>query len=97
MENKHYNCDQCANKNSLLCELCSQVISPNNKEHKPRFYVALSDVKSPNAEVDIPHIKGQELKKKAIAIERYLLDGIPIPLQLVMEYNELAEGDQNRE
>ena len=97
MKNKHYNCEQCANKNSILCEICSQVVSPNIKEHKPRFYVALSDVKSPNAEVDMPNIKGRELKKKAIEIERYLLDGNPIPIQVVMEYNELAEGDQNKE
>ncbi len=94
---KLYDCGSCVNKSSPLCELCTQITSPGGKERKPKYFIALAEVKSPITQIKFPHARGRETKRRAITIAKYLCDGLPIPIRVVMEYNVLTEREMKQE
>ncbi len=85
-----FECNNCANRRSPLCELCTQVTSPDGTKHKPKYYVEFTG-DSGKYDVDgrpITNPRGEECAKK---LERYLREGSPLPVALVMEYNKFAK------
>jgi hypothetical protein len=94
---KHYECETCANINSPLCDLCTRINSPSGKERKPKYYIEFSKVTSPITQIRFPLVKNKEFKRQAITIARYLCNGKPIPTSVVMKYNELAAKEKAEE
>ena len=87
-----FECTRCANRHSPLCELCTQVTSPDGTKHKPKYYVEFTGVNGryagckPNRPFNSE--RGEECAKM---LERYLSEGSPLPVALVMEYNKFAK------
>ena len=91
---KHYDCKTCVNRNSPLCELCTQITSPSGKERKPKYYIGLVEVAPVVPELKVPLGLNSELEKRAIDIARYLGAGLPIPTRVVLEYNRKTEQEE---
>lgn len=85
-----FECTRCANRRSPLCELCSQVTSPDGTEHKPKFYIEFAS-ESGKYDADARPFKNERGEACAQRLERYLREGSPLPIALVMEYNKFAE------
>lgn len=81
-----FECKRCANRRSPLCEICTQVTSPDGTEHKPKFYVEFNDVVGKTTQ-ELGE-RGQSCREM---LERYLSNGMALPVALVMEYNKFAE------
>jgi hypothetical protein len=94
---KHYDCKTCVNRGSPLCELCTQITSPSGKEHKPKYYIALTEVFPTAVQIMFPYYKPKEQKRAALAIAKYLCSGVPIPTSLVLEYNKLTERKETKQ
>ena len=77
----------------MLCELCTQVTSPSGKVSKPKYFVEFTGVIRRYADGDdgtsrrrpLPTERGEECAK---LLEVLIEDGEPLPVSLVMEYNE---------
>lgn len=82
-----FECTRCANRRSPLCELCSQVTSPDGTEHKPKYYIEFEKVMPLSAKRELNE-RGEEC---AEMLEMYLNHGWPLPVSLVMEYNAHVE------
>lgn len=82
-----FECKNCANRGSPLCELCTQVTSPDGTEHKPKYYVYFNSVIPFSAKRQMEG-RGEHIAK---ALEMYLRAGWPLPVSLVMEYNRHTE------
>lgn len=79
MDIKIYNCSDCVNQNSPLCELCYKIDSPSGNSTKPTYFVSAT-------EIVVPAHKNIKAK---------IVDNIsrnnPIPINWVMEYNKFVE------
>lgn len=93
---KHYDCKTCVNRNSPLCELCTQITSPSGKEHKPKYYIGQSDI-------TVFGGRGGSYQritadKETERLAKYLLDHLlaraPLPTSVVLEYNRKAEKEE---
>ena len=92
---KHYECETCANINSPLCELCTRISSPSGKERKPKYYIERQEVAPSVPELRIAYGLDRKLEGIAITIARYLRNGVPIPISVVMKYNELVAKEKD--
>lgn len=97
MEAKQYDCSTCVNRNSPLCELCTQITSPSGKERRPKYYMRIMELEPFAPELKVPLGLNTELEKRAITIARYLGAGLPIPIRVVLEYNKIAERKTDKE
>ena len=93
MENKHYDCATCVNRNSPLCELCTQILSPSGKERKPKYYIGQVEVEPIDPELKFD----SEVERRAFLIAKHLISGLPIPIRIVLEYNKLSEKNIKKE
>lgn len=84
-ENTYYECSRCANRRSPLCELCTTVRSPGGKESKPKYYIEFTGVTRMFARRNELSKRGEECRMK---LSEYLVFNEPLPVSLVMEYNE---------
>jgi hypothetical protein len=95
-ENKHYDCKTCVNRGSPLCELCTNITSPSGKEHKPKFYIAQSEVQSVGGR-GMFHEKPSDdpqTEKLAKYLMRLLCQRVPLPTSVVLEYNQKTEKEE---
>ena len=74
-----YNCKECANRGTPLCNECSSITKPSGEETRPTRFVKLI----PIGKVD----------KLIINIAAYIDRKKPIPLGMVLEYNKLTSED----
>jgi hypothetical protein len=78
-DKKIYDCNECANKATPLCNECNSITSPSGRMTRPTNYCHL-----------IPLDRESRLHNN---ISAYLKAGKPIPLAMVIEYNEITEED----
>ncbi len=93
---KHYDCRTCINRNSPLCELCTQITSPSGKERKPKYYIAQSDIvgvggRSRYHETPTSDPETETLTQYLMAL---LCKRVPIPTSIVLEYNRKTEKEE---
>jgi hypothetical protein len=74
-----YNCTECANKGTPLCNECSSITKPSGEETRPTEFLHV--------------IPLSEKEKTESNIRAYLERSKPIPITLVMKYNELHEEE----
>ena len=78
-----FECNNCANRHSPLCELCTQVTAPDGTEHKPKYFITLTEF--------MPSGQFRRLEGRAETcaelLELYVRSGWPLPVGIVMEYN----------
>ena len=84
MENKNYNCADCANRRTPLCNLCRHIKKPSGSVSKPTMYVGMR--------LEINADRSIRAKNLATLIEGYIRSGMTIPTAVVLEYNKLTEG-----
>jgi len=74
-----YSCEECVNKNSPLCELCYKIDQPSGSTTKPTYFVSRGEI--------------TVMKKQtaAILIVENIINRLPIPINLVIEYNKSIE------
>ncbi len=84
MENKKYNCADCANRKTSLCELCRHIKKPSGSETRPTMYVGMR--------TDTNTKRTVEAGRLASLIEGYIRLGLSVPVAVVIEYNKLSEG-----
>lgn len=97
MENKHYDCKSCVNRNSPLCELCTQITKPSGKKTKPRYYIAQKEI-MPVGRIDKLSCErftsDKETDRLAGYLINYLLVRAPLPTSVVLEYNRKTEKEE---
>ena len=95
MDDKHYDCKTCVNRNSPLCELCTQITSPSGKEHKPKYYIGQSDITVFGRRGSYQRITAD---KETERLAKYLLDHLlaraPLPTSIVLKYNRKTEKEE---
>lgn len=74
-----YNCKECANKGTFLCRECSTITKPSGKETTPTHFVKLTPI--------------GKIDKLVINITAHVERKKPIPLGMVIEYNELTSEE----
>ena len=78
-----FECNNCANRRSPLCELCTQVTAPDGTESKPKYFITLTEF--------MPCGQYRRLERRAETcaqlLELYVRSGWPLPVGIVMEYN----------
>lgn len=78
-----FECSNCANRHSPLCELCTQVTAPDGTESKPKYFITLTEF--------MPSGQYRRLEGRAETcaqlLELYVRSGWPLPVGIVMEYN----------
>ena len=74
-----YDCKECANQATLICNVCSTITKPSGTETRPTQFVKLK-----------PFSKAE---KNAVTLKAYLDKGKPLPLAIVLEYNELTSEE----
>lgn len=103
MEKEKYDCRNCVNQGSKVCERCNTIVSPSGRTSKPTCYTTLedslirikiSDIIAPSAMLK-PRKIHDELRADDIckAMIRCMNDRKPIPIEWVEEYNELRTKD----
>lgn len=85
-------CMTCANRRSPLCDICTYIQSPDGSAREPRYYVKLRGSFAKETECGGEAInrplsseRGEECAKM---LEGLILNGDPLPIALVMEYNQ---------
>lgn len=81
-----YKCEECANKLTPLCGICSQIRTTRGVLRRPKYFVALTRM-----DVEGGNICTAPKSELVRAIETFLDAGVPIPLALCITYNHLAE------
>lgn len=76
-----YNCRECINFDTILCKHCFFVSSPGGYEAAPTHYVERKS--SQNAK------QSKEAEQLRLALDA----GEPLPLSVVMRYNEIGGKD----
>lgn len=84
MAGKKYSCAKCANKNTIICDCCVRVEAPSGKESKPTLFVRYKDLP-----------KQSYAESYGGIIRRYIDAGIPIPLILVVKYNQYTADKED--
>ena len=78
-----FECSNCANRHSPLCELCTQVTAPDGTESKPKYFITLTEF--------WPCGQYRRLEGRAETcaqlLELYVRSGWPLPVGIVVEYN----------
>jgi hypothetical protein len=74
-----YNCKECANRATLVCDKCTSITKPSGAETRPTEFVKL-----------IPLDQKEKLKVNILA---YLERGKPIPVAMVFEYNDISSEE----
>lgn len=74
-----YNCNECANKGTFICNNCSSITKPSGEETRPTQFVKLT----PIGDVD----------KLVVNISAYVDRRKPIPLGMVLQYNDLTSEE----
>ena len=82
-----FECKECANRGSVLCELCTTITHPDGEESKPNYYIEFNSVVPFDAKRDLQG-RGENI---AVALEIYLRAGWALPVSMVMEYNRRVE------
>ena len=74
-----YNCKECANAGTLICNNCNSITKPSGDETRPTEFV---------------HLVPLSAKEKSESnIRAYIDRSKPIPLSLIFQYNELHEEE----
>lgn len=93
MEAEKYKCSMCANQQSPLCELCSVIKSPSGREHKPKYFVGITEIALPlNKTVEKDALVGL-----STAIQSYANSLQTIPIVTVLKYNALLNLSKSEE
>lgn len=79
-----YDCANCLNSRTPICELCSQITSPSGKVSAPTYY-------SPDK---LGRIESKELAALTSKIVLRLATGNPVNLSWIIRYNDLLTGDK---
>ena len=74
-----YNCNECANADTIICDKCTSITKPSGEETRPTEYVHL-----------VPLDKKERL---TVSIQAYLERGKPLPVKMVLEYNDLSSEE----
>ena len=74
-----YNCKECANAGTIICNSCKSITKPSGEETRPTEYVRFNPL--------------TEKEKSVANILAYFERRKPIPIALVMQYNELHEEE----
>ena len=74
-----YNCKECANAGTLICKKCTSITKPSGDVTRPTEFIHVVPL--------------SEKEKTESNIRAYLERSKPIPLKLVMKYNELHEEE----
>ena len=81
-----YECSNCTNRQTPLCKQCIFINKPSGAEDKPSLYTPLH-----------PNIESRDITARESAIMAYLVEKLeqhlPLPIALVMIYNQLSGGD----
>ena len=90
MADKEYNCIECVNKATPLCNMCRVIKSPSGRESKPTYYVALTTIQLGE---NVEHVTTQDEKTEGMAwiIAQHLNIRVPIPTSIVLNYNRQVE------
>ena len=95
METKRYECTNCVNRATPICEICTRIIKPGGKETKPTYYIAQSVGFSSGDErkrYDAP-MKAWKTEELASYLMRMLRLRIPLPTSVVLIYNRKSEKE----
>lgn len=79
-----YECANCLNVNTPLCEFCNQVTSPSGKLSKPTRYQGANGGK----------LESKELASLSHRIALRLATGNPVHLSWIIRYNQLVSSDK---
>ena len=92
---RHYDCRNCVNRASPLCDLCIHVQTPSGIDaKKPTYYIAQTLVVNSDGTFKYIHDKPtDDLEIEALACRLIAMLGqrVPIPTGLVMAYNKKTE------
>lgn len=93
---RRYECETCVNQASPLCELCTHIITPSGKAHKPKYYIARSEIVSIGGRNPYQEIPAGDPQTDRIAryLMRLLCRRAPIPTGIVLEYNRRTEKEE---
>lgn len=96
LKDKHYDCRSCVNRLSPLCELCTQITSPSGKEHKPRYFIAQSDIISVGGQARFAEHPTDDPRTEKLAkyLMRLICERVPLPTCIVLEYNRKTEKEE---
>ena len=93
---KQYDCRTCANKWSPLCKLCSRVVSPSGKERPPKYYVDVRAV-TVIGQRNSAEKTNDETEALVLELVRSIFARKPLPLAIVMQYNETVSNKDEQE
>lgn len=79
-----YNCKKCINNGSGLCRYCYQITSPGGEEAPPTYYVENKQSSD---------VQGTEEHK---LLQKALEEGRPLPMAVVIRYNERIGGRNDK-
>jgi hypothetical protein len=84
MENKKYSCTECANRRTPVCKVCHTIETPSGTPKRPTYFVPYQMLPPKTAAGSYADI-----------IMRYVIEGIPVPMVLVMKYNQFASEKED--
>ncbi len=79
-----YNCKECINFRTAICKYCYQISSPGGYESPPTYYVEHRS--------SLEARQSKEAEQLRLALEV----GEPLPFAVVMRYNEMIGGKDDK-
>ena len=80
-----YECRLCANRGTPLCELCTVITHPDGSKTRPKHFVR-------HTQIPLEAVKSTDRAEwLAQYVEAHLQSRTPIPLEIVMKYNEIFQ------
>ena len=85
MQARRYDCSECVNRGSPLCTLCSVVKHPDGTRAKPSYFVA-------HTKIPLDQVKSADRAEWLTQyVTAHVVSRTPIPLSIVMKYNEIVQ------
>ena len=74
-----FECKDCTNRNTTICDQCTFITNPSGNVQRPSNFTRLSKIKPEDV--------------LAAQISMFLEHKLPIPVSVVIEYNELTQEE----
>ena len=85
MEGREYDCSECLNRKTPLCEICTSIYHTDGTISKPKYFVK-------HTEISLDCVNSADHSEwLAQYIEAHVHSRTPVPLSIVMKYNLLTE------
>lgn len=85
-----YDCRECINRASPICEDCRQITAPGGKEQKPTKYIRQSDA----SRLICREFTPCKPDRMAALLMMHIQRNEPLPTALVMIYNDIAKKEE---